>query len=200
MAPGLDPLGDHDEAQIVGEADDVGADGLRPLVAELADQGAVDLDRAQMQPVQVAEAGVAGAEIVQRDRDAEPAQLVELVVDARVVVEQHVLGELELEQRRRDVGRLRSGSASRLAMPPWRSCEGERLTATRGGAMPPARQRPIWPSASARTQAPRGSISPVSSASGRKAAGRAVPRCGCCQRSSASRPVTVPSAAATLGW
>ena len=121
--------------------------------------------------MEVAEAGIAGAEIVERDGDAEPAQLVELMVDARVVVEQHVLGELELDQAGRDVGGLRSGRPSRLAMPPRRSWEGDRLMATRGGAMPPARQRPIWPSASARTQAPRGSIRPVSSASGRKAPG-----------------------------
>ena len=66
----------------MGETDHVGADGLGALVAELADQGPVDLDRAQVQAMEVAEAGVAGAEIVQGDGDAELAERVELMVDA----------------------------------------------------------------------------------------------------------------------
>ena len=70
-----------------------------------------------MQPVQVAEAGIAGAEIVQRDRDAEAAQLVELVVHPRVIVEQDIFGQLELEQRRREVGIL-DQVASRWRLPP----------------------------------------------------------------------------------
>ena len=199
MAPGLHAFGDDDQAEIVGEADDVGADGLGAPVAELADQAPVDLDRAQMQAVEVAEAGIAGAEIVERDGHAQPAQLLELVVHARVVVEQHVLGELELDQRRRDVGGLdQLGQAPRdAAAAQLRGRKVDRDPRRRDAAGAPAADL-----AQGVGQDPgaQGLDQPGLLGQRQERAGASVPRCGWCQRRSASSPVTAPSAAAILGW
>ena len=54
--------------------------------------------------------------------------------------------------------------------------------------------------ASSMTQRPIGTISPVSSASGMKAAGESRPRRGWRQRTRASAPTIVPEDSSTMGW
>ncbi len=50
------------------------------------------------------------------------------------------------------------------------------------------------------THAPSDRIRPLCSASGMNTAGLTSPRCGWCQRSSASTPVIWPLGACTFGW
>ena len=65
-----------------------------------------------------------------------------------------------------------------------------------------SRQISSWCSECARTYWPISSISPLSSASCRNSLGASIPREGCCQRNSASRPVTrsAPASNDSLGW
>ena len=54
--------------------------------------------------------------------------------------------------------------------------------------------------ASRMTQLPRSSMRPLDSAWGTKLSGINKPRWGCCQRTSASTPVTAPDRQLTCGW
>ena len=72
LALGLHALGHHLQAEPAGEADDAGDD--RDVVAvgvELGRERAVDLHRVDGEAAQVAERRVAGAEVVDREADAE---------------------------------------------------------------------------------------------------------------------------------
>ncbi len=85
--------------------------------------------------------------------------------------------------------------------PGWCSWVGERLTLIRRAAPPcSCCQTRAWRTASSRTHRPRGTISPVRSASGMKRSGPSTPYCGWDQRTSASAPCTVPSRMWTSGW
>jgi len=75
----LDALGDDVELERPGEGDDRLGD--RRVVRggrDLADEGAVDLERVGGEEPERAERRVAGAEVVDRDADAEALQLAEL--------------------------------------------------------------------------------------------------------------------------
>ena len=89
----------------------------------------------------------------------------------------------------------RKACATVSARPGWRNWAADKLTATRSpgqaGACAPAVRS---------TQAPIGTISPVSSADGMKSFGGTRPRSGCRQRSSASTPTVRPLPSCTCGW
>ena len=77
MARVLDALGDHGHAEAAAELDDAAHDRQVPRVGQPLHERAVDLDLAHRQPAQVRQAGVAGAEVVERQADpelGEPAQ------------------------------------------------------------------------------------------------------------------------------
>ena len=57
-----------------------------------------------------------------------------------------------------------------------------------------------WAHASSRTQAPMLTINEELSATGRNSAGARSPRVGCCQRSSASTPLTRLEVRSMMGW
>ncbi len=63
-------------------------------------QRAVDLDDVHRQPSQVAQARVAGAEVVERDLDAERPQRSQVLNRLVEVADQHALGDLDTEQPR----------------------------------------------------------------------------------------------------
>src|SRR3546814_2317649 len=72
----LDPLGDNLQLEAVTEIDYRAHDLHRARVApEILEEGLVDLDAVEIEILQVAEARIAGPEIVQHDLDAELAQL-----------------------------------------------------------------------------------------------------------------------------
>ncbi|MNT16342.1 hypothetical protein D3C72_1514410 [compost metagenome] len=87
--------------------------------------------------------------------------------------------------------------ATRFGSLNWRA---DRFTARRKVSSPAACQRFTCAHASRMTQAPIGTIRPVSSASAMKRCGATMPRSGCCQRSSASTPTMRPLAKSTCGW
>ena len=80
-------------------------DGAPVLVpGHVGDEGAVDLHLVHREALQVGEARVAGAEIVEGDRHAERLQLVERAQRDVGVLHRGGLGDLELEQLRRQTG------------------------------------------------------------------------------------------------
>ena len=79
------------------------------------DEAAVDLDLVERERAQVAEARIAGAEIVHRDAHAERGELLEQRAHPGLVVQQHRFGDLELEPlgRRGPAVRQRARSSPR---------------------------------------------------------------------------------------
>ena len=71
---------------------------------EVGDERDVDLERVDREVLQVRERRVAGAEVVDRDREAFVAQLVQHLADRVEVVQQARLGHLELDPRRLAAG------------------------------------------------------------------------------------------------
>ena len=194
---GLDALGGDDHAEALGELDDRldDRDILRPR-AGFADEAAVDLQFVEHRLVQIADRRIAGAEIVERDADAERAQALQHVERRAVVAEEHALGDFELDPVARQLvagERLADDVGQRRA---WTICLGLMLSATviGSGQVAAARQ------ASSITHSPIAGISPISSATGMKTFGGTRPRCGWFQRISASNPISFWVLALTRGW
>src|SRR5581483_11274328 len=69
---GFDALGEHRHAELVPERDDRAADACGTRVgADVLDEAAVDLELVERKLAQIAQARIAGAEIVERELDAE---------------------------------------------------------------------------------------------------------------------------------
>ena len=76
--PRLDALGGRRHVQTAAQTNDRAHDGHGILVGtEIADEGPVNLDLVEGKTAQIAERGVAGAEVVHRDARAQHAQLVQ---------------------------------------------------------------------------------------------------------------------------
>ena len=149
---------------------------------QLLDERAVDLDLVEREALQIAEARIAGAEIVERDADAHAAQRMEDRDHASRAFQEDRFGDLDLEPVR-GRGPLAASACTRCWRGPGlRNWTEETLTATRMSSG----QVVAWRQASWITQSPIGTIRPVSSASGMKSAGETRPRSGWFQRISAS--------------
>src|SRR5688572_25155950 len=75
LAVGFHALGDYGEAQVVRHLDDGAHDGGVGVVAEdIGDERAVDFQRLYREAGEVREAGVSGAEVVDREANAALAQ------------------------------------------------------------------------------------------------------------------------------
>src|SRR5581483_2438368 len=74
----LDAFGDEAQAQAVRERRDGAHDGgVVRVPGKVADEGLVDLELLQAKALEVAQARIAGAEVVDRDLDAGGAQLLD---------------------------------------------------------------------------------------------------------------------------
>ena len=98
LVKGLHPLGHCDEIERGGHRQDARDQGPRPrLVRDPLHELPVELDRAGVEPPQIAQRGVAGTEIVDGDPDPELAQLADDLDRAVPLVEQRLLGDFEDE-------------------------------------------------------------------------------------------------------
>ncbi len=70
----------------------------------VAHEAAIDLDLVEIEAVQVAQRGIAGAEIVQHHFDAACTQLMEHLRRLLVIVHQHGFGNLQLKPLGRKMG------------------------------------------------------------------------------------------------
>ena len=92
----LDPLGHDRGVDLLGERDQPGGEGLpRALALDPVDQRPVELDELGLEPEDVTQAREARAGVVDREAHAELAQRVERLVQALVVLDPRVLGDLD---------------------------------------------------------------------------------------------------------
>ena len=113
---GLDALGHHLDLQRVGERDDGRDDGALVAVGgQLGDEAAVDLHLVHREAAQVGKARVAGAEVVDRDRHADLLQALQRAQRDVGLLHRGRLGDLELEQARRQAGLACSAARHDLA-------------------------------------------------------------------------------------
>src|SRR5437763_756227 len=99
----LHTLGDHRQAQAVGQMDDGIHDGQVAAVAvDALDEGTVDLQPVDMEPLQVAQRRVAGAEVVDGEPDPQLAQLVQRLDGTLGILHHRPLGDLEAHRGGRD--------------------------------------------------------------------------------------------------
>ena len=94
----LDALGDRVDAERPRQADDRRDDGARAGVGiDAADEGAVDLQLLEREVDEVAEVGIAGAEIVDGDRDAHVGKLLQDHRRALAVLHHRRFGDFEFQ-------------------------------------------------------------------------------------------------------
>ena len=196
---GLGALGGRVHAEALGERDD-GADDRGVAAARhggAAHEALVDLDLVERRLLQIAERRIAGAEIVEREADAERLQLGEHVVGRFAFDQEHALGDLELELARLRVRELASALITivgRLGSTNW---IGERLTATR---ICSGHFAASWQAVRS-THSPICGIRPLSSASGMKMLGRDHAAASDGASAPAPRSPTICSLwALTTGW
>ena len=106
---GLDAFGDHFQAQRPGQRQHRAHHRGAAVLAhrfEFAHERAVDLQRVQREAMQVAQRGLAGAEIVQRRQHAGLAQGAEGGEDLVGIFQQRVLGDLDADAAGFDAVRL----------------------------------------------------------------------------------------------
>jgi hypothetical protein len=170
---GLHALRDDAEMQAVAERDDrLGDDAVvgRAGRLDVAHERAVDLHRVDRQPPQVAEARVAGAEVVHRQPHAQRAQALQRDDHVLGVVHHHALGELELEAARHPGGGERL--AHRAHQPADPELARREVHRDQHRRVPLAAPLEPWAQAVRSTHSPMGTMRPVSSASGMKRSGR----------------------------
>ena len=173
------------------------------VAAERLDEGAVDLEAVDRQPREVGERGVAGAEVVQHEADAERARRLIVSRDAVRLASQHRLGDLQAQARRLEA---RCGErdarlcASRSRCVNWRT---ERFTEMPSGrrvgvrGVPARRLRAGGVEHPAADRVDQPALLGDRDELGRVDQARAS---GCSQRSSASTETSAPSASETIGW
>jgi hypothetical protein len=99
---GLDAFGGDGDAETLAEADDRADDRLGVGVgAEIAHEGLVDLDLVEREAAQIAQARIAGAEIIHRDPHPERAQRMQRGLYLAALLQQQGFGDLELQPPRR---------------------------------------------------------------------------------------------------
>ena len=167
-------LGEHPQAEVAAELDVVRTIIAPRVLVHAEDEGLVDLELARPAAAQVGQRGVAGAEVVERERDA---QLVErpasdLARAHRVGIIER-LGDLQLEHRRAGIALRRAARRPAAARP-----TSSRFAGRRGSRRPRA-SRPVVAASGALARARgraragvSGAIRPVCSASGRNSSGR----------------------------
>src|SRR5206468_8229864 len=104
---GLDAFRRDGDAEALAEADDRTHDRLRVGIGgEVAHKGLVDLDLVERKAAQIAQAGIAGAEIVHRDANTERAQRMQGRQHLAALFQKQRLRDLELQTPRRQAALL----------------------------------------------------------------------------------------------
>ena len=94
----LDAFGDHGQAQLLAEADGRTDDRRVVGIGQQSEhERAVDLQSVERKFLQITQAGIAGAEIVEHEANAERLNLQERIERALLVVEQDVFGHFQFE-------------------------------------------------------------------------------------------------------
>src|SRR5579884_2501815 len=95
----LDPFGDGGHAQRSGHGDDTVYQGWAGIaLGDRANERLVDLQPVERKLVQVRQRGLAGAEIIERQRCPRAAELMKNPARGREIADEYTLGELELQR------------------------------------------------------------------------------------------------------
>ena len=139
------------------------------VAAEAVDELAGDLEHVDREPAQVGQRRVPGAEVVDRDPDAEGLEPPEGRGRRLAVLHEDRLGDLQDETARVEarLGERRGDRVDDAGRP----AEADRLTVMVSGWFSTATQRAAWRQASCSTWEPISTMSPVSSASAMNASG-----------------------------
>ena len=89
-------------AEMRGDSHDGPNDGCSIGIADLADEGPIDLDLVEWETAQIAQRRIAGAEIVERDANAEVSQPMQAGDHRLGVLHEHTLGDFQFEAVRRE--------------------------------------------------------------------------------------------------
>ena len=154
------------------------------------------------QAFEVRERGVAGAEVVDREVEAERAERTERAQRRLGVAHERALGDLQPQRRRLDAARRAARAPRRSAAraPRAGAARGSRSSRAAEHRARPRATRTAWRHACSSAHTPSGTMRPVSSASGTNSIGATRPRSGCSQRISASKPTSVPWSRSIIGW
>jgi hypothetical protein len=198
----LDAHGDHLEADQVGDAEDgVGQGRLLGPVEQAVDERLGQLQRVHGEALEVGQGGVAGAEVVDGQVDAEGPEAAEAVQHRPLVGGEDALGDLQHQLARVEAGGVeRAGHV--LEQVGLLELADRQVDAEEGVGWSGKRRcqsRAAWQAACS-TRRPMGTIRPVSSARETNSPGMTRPRSGWSQRTSASRPASSPSGSRTTGW
>lgn len=102
---GLHAFRHHRQIEPAAERDHRADDGGRLLaVAEIGDEGLVDLDLVERKRLQIGQRRIAGAKIVHGDAHAEIFQPAQDRHRAGEIADQHAFGDLQFQPRRRQTG------------------------------------------------------------------------------------------------
>ena len=196
----LDALGERLQAELLAELHERVEERPRlDRVGDRRDERTVDLQDVDRELAQVRERRVAGAEVVDRDADAErPSRR---AAGARSISASRMIAVSVISITRADGSSPAASSAARrsstrCSSSSWRA---ETLTDTYMFALG---QAPLGACrhASLSTQRPTSTICFVSSSSGMNVSGCTTPRTGWFQRTSASTPSTRPYSRSKIGW
>jgi hypothetical protein len=186
---GLHAFGDDLHAQRARHLQDGAHDGgVAVVVGQAADEAAVDLELVDREALQVGQAGIAGAEVVDGQPHAQARQRLQPRQRLVGVAHQDGLGQLQLQQVRRQAA---DGQHAGHAVDEVRLLELQRrdVDGDRHG-VPRSCHSAAWRTACDSTQSPMATMKPVSSATGMNCAGETSPSSGSRQRISASAPTT----------
>lgn len=101
LAFGFHPFGDAVHPEGIGDADDGGHNGrIVGFAVDMVDEGLIDFDRMNGEPLQIAEAGVTGAEIIDGNRRVVPTQLQEMLDGQIGLRHDGAFRQFDFEQRR----------------------------------------------------------------------------------------------------
>ncbi len=100
---GLDALGQERQVERAAERHDrLHQRVAAGIAAERRDKAPIDLELVEVEALQIGQTGIAGAEIVERQADAERLQRIEPRLGLVGIVDQHALGHLEHQPGRRN--------------------------------------------------------------------------------------------------
>ena len=97
----LDAFRDDAHPELAGQLHDGPADDVVLVRAHPRDERAIELQRIDRIPLQVAERGVSGPEVVEMHGDADPVQPIEVLIDDVGMVHEDAFGDLELQALRK---------------------------------------------------------------------------------------------------
>ena len=95
---GLDPLSHRLHLQRAGQiGDGLGDSAVAGIFADAAHEALIDLDRVELMGAQRAQRGIAGAEIVERQAQADTAQFAEDQMGAAIIFQEDGFGDFQLQ-------------------------------------------------------------------------------------------------------